>query len=602
MTEAPTTVLDPAITHAHHDGSGRYTDTDAPSLGDHVGVRVWTAAAVRRVWSRTVVDGEPVFAALAADGRPTASGRWWRGEIVAHNPVAKYRFFVEVGGGTGWWLTQRGVVAHDPADDEDFRLVAHEPPPDWAGSACLYQIMPDRFARSGQVHPDRDLAAWDAPVDPTADQWYGGDLWGIADRLDHVAGLGVTGIYLTPVFPAPHSHRYNASTFEHVDPLLGGDTALIGLTSAAHARGLRVLGDLTANHSGDTHEWFVAAREDPSAPERAYYLWERYPDDYACWGGFRTLPRFDHTDPGLRRRLLTGRDAVAARWLRAPVALDGWRVDAANVAGRAGASDLGHQVASDLRATVRRERPDGLLFAEHCHDATGDLDRGGWHATMDYSGFTRPVWSWLRGRRQPDLLGLPVPVLPQDGMQARRTMDTFRARVSWQAHRHRVHLLGSHDTTRWRSTAGDRDRAIAGFGLLATMPGIPSVFAGDEIGMTGIGRGAARAPFPWEQPEGWDRSLLHAVRRLLTLRQHVPALTQGGFRWVSTGSDHMTYLREHESGDVLIHVARGVHRPPDLTAFGPSELLYGAAAPTGSPSAMLSPDAGVTIRRLEPQV
>jgi alpha-glucosidase len=554
------------------------------------------------VWSRTVVDGEPVFAELAPDGGATTNGRWWVGEILVRNPVARYRFFVEEDDGAGWWLNQRGVVRHDPADDEDFRLVAYDPPPAWAGRACLYQILPDRFARSGQVRPDRDLVDWDTPVDPASDQWYGGDLWGIAERLDHVAGLGVTGIYLTPVFPAAHSHRYNASTFAQVDPLLGGDTALIGLTSSAHARGLRVIGDLTANHSGDTHEWFESARADPSAPERAYYLWEHYPDAYECWGGFRTLPRFDHADPGLRQQLLTGQDAVAARWLRTPVALDGWRVDAANVAGRAGATDLGHRVASDLRATMGRERPDGFLFAEHCHDASGDLDQGGWHATMDYSGFTRPVWSWLLGRGRPDLLGLPVPVVRQGGVDARRTMDTFRARVSWQAHRHRVHLLGSHDTSRWRSTAGDRERTVVGFGLLATMPGIPSLFAGDEIGMTSLGRGDARAPFPWEHPERWDRSLLRVVRRLLTLRQHVPALTHGGFRWVSTGIDHMTFLREHEAGDVLVHVARGVHRPPDLTALGPSELLYGEAGPTGpSGATMLSPDAGVTIRQLESQ-
>lgn len=586
--------LDDAVTLAHHDGSPRYADTDAPALGDLVAVRVWTRASVIAVWVRTTPDGEPAFAPLRPHGPVADAGRWWTGEVHVRNPVSRYRFHLEERE-RSWWLNQAGVVAHDPPDDEDFRLVAYEPPPAWAGAAVLYQVFPDRFARSGRVSPDRGLEDWDAPVDPRRDQFYGGDLWGVAEHLDHVVDLGCTGIYLNPVFPAPSSHRYDASAFDAVDHLLGGEEALTALTTRAHAAGLRVLGDLTANHSGNTHDWFQQAVRDPSSPERSFYLWEDYPDRYECWGGFRSLPRFDHADPVLRERLITGPDAVAARWLRDPVALDGWRVDAANVTGRSGAADLTTAVAHDLRAVLRRERPDGFLLAEHCHDYGGDLDRGGWHGTMDYSGFTRPVWSWLRGDDEPDLLGLPLPVRRLDGSHVRATMDAFRARTSWQSYRHRVHLLGSHDTGRWRSVAGDATRALVGFGLLATMPGIPSIFAGDEIGLAGADRGAARSPFPWDRSERWDQSLLRDVRRLLTLRRRVPALSHGGFRWVSTGTDHLTFLREHPAGDVLVHVARDVHQPPDLAGLPDMSLRYGEAATTVGGRPALLPEPGVTV-------
>jgi glycosidase len=153
------------------------------------------------------------------------------------------------------------------------------------------------------------------------------------------------------------------------------------------------MGDLTTNHTGDAHEWFVAARADPSSPEAGFYFFDEHPDRYASWLGVASLPKLDQSSPELRRRLYDGPGSVVARWLEA--GLDAWRIDVANMTGRHGAQDLAHDVARTLVATARAARPDVWVLAEHGHDATGDLRGDGWHGTMDYAGFTRPVWTWL---------------------------------------------------------------------------------------------------------------------------------------------------------------------------------------------------------------
>ena len=176
-------------------------------------------------------------------------------------------------------------------------------------------------------------------------QFYGGDLDGVIDKLDHLVSLGVDLLYLTPVFPAASNHRYDAASFDRVDPLLGGDEAYIRLIEAAHARGIRVIGDLTSNHSGDTHEWFRAAHGNPGAPEQEfYYFTDAGNTEYVSWLGYESLPKFDWSSRELRDRFVEGEDSVVARWLKPPFGTDGWRLDVANMTGRLGAVDLNPEV------------------------------------------------------------------------------------------------------------------------------------------------------------------------------------------------------------------------------------------------------------------
>ena len=246
-------------------------------------------------------------------------------------------------------------------------------------------------------------------------------------------------LYLTPFFPAGSTHRYDASSFEHVDPLLGGDEALRSLVRAAHARGMRIVGDLTLNHSGAGHEWFASERD-------FYYFDEKLPGGYASWLGVGSLPKLNWGSALLRERM----QEVAKRWL--DLGLDGWRIDVANMTGRHRDSDLAQEAAQAIRSVLG---PEHLLIAEHGHDFRDDLAGGGWHGTMNYAGFLRPAWEWLRGDELPEELrhhfwGIPVGLPRLGGQAVTTTMRIFRAGVPWQSILHSWNLLDSHDTARFR--------------------------------------------------------------------------------------------------------------------------------------------------------
>ena len=488
---------------------------------------------------RTVVDGEPRYSAGLVSSRDEVE-TWWECELAIASPFVHYRFLLEGGHEPYHWLNASGMWVHDVPDSLDFHVSTFDPPPQWLAQTVAYQILPDRFARSGAAGTTRPEWAitsdWDDPIAPAwrdaVRQFFGGDLDGVREHLDHLAALGVNTIYITPFFPAPSSHRYNASSFDHVDPLLGGDAALAALTRAAHARGIRIIGDLTTNHSGSEHDWFTAARADPESVESSFYWFDEHPDDYVAWFGIRSLPKFNLASTELRRRLVVGEDSVIGRWLRSPYDLDGWRIDVANMTGRYGENDENHEVARDIRTTMAGIRPDLWLVAEHCHDATADLQGDGWHGTMAYNWFTRPVWCWLRGENPPGLLGFPSPPPKLGGAAVAASMRLLAAGVPWSAFVSSMTLLDSHDTARFRTVADDPDRHIVGVTMLMTYAGVPTVFAGDEVGVGGRNGDQARKPFPWNE-DLWDHGLLDAFRRLIAVRR---ASARAAVRRVALGA------------------------------------------------------------------
>jgi alpha-glucosidase len=600
------------LARPHHDGSATYVAEQSPVLGQQVPVfvRVPHASGVRRLWVRTTPDAEPRFTEARVD-RSGPNEVWWRADVTIANPVTTYRFLLEHRDGSASWLTAAGVVRHDVPDATDFRLVAFPPPPAWVTDAVCYQVFPDRFARAGgplDAPAWARAAAWDDPIDrrhPTQ-QLYGGDLAGVQARLDHIADLGANLLYLTPFFPAESSHRYNATSFDRVDPLLGGDEALVALAHAAHQRGMRVIGDLTANHSGSAHDWFRAAQADPAGVEAGFYVFHRHPDDYEAWFGHRSLPKFDLRSRELRRRLFDGPESVVARWLTAPYELDGWRVDVANMAGRLGTVDVNADLARGMRATMAALRDDLYLVAEHCHDASHDLAGDGWHGTMSYAGFTQPVWQWLRGQAPVEEFGNPLGVPRRGGSEVAATMRAFLAAMGWRAAAASLTLLDSHDTARFRTVTGSRQRHVAGVGLLATMPGVPMVFAGDEMGAQGDTADAARVPLAWE-PARWDTSLHTAYRSLLQARVASRALRHGGLRWAHTSDDAVVFLRESSDERVLVQVSRDVHEPVVLDAgllgiSGTAHPLYGDVpiAPDGDVVKLPADGPGVLLWTLDP--
>lgn len=576
----------------HHDGSALYVSDLAPQHGDLV--TVWlkvptgdtggTVGRVHDVHVRVVADAEQWFVPASLDeGRSDDVDTWWRAQLRCHNRVTSYRWLL-IGDPVGYaWVNGTGIHRRDVPDASDFRLVSHPaPPPADAVDAVVYQVFPDRFAASehsvvqgtrSDEMPDWAVpAAWDDPVESTRDsplvsrQLYGGDLDGVREHLDHLERLGATTLYLTPFFPARSNHRYDASTFEHVDPVLGGDDALRRLVDEAHARGLRVLGDFTTNHTGSSHEWFVTAREDPASVERGFYFWTG-PDSYVGWYGVPSLPKLNYDSVELRRRVIEDPKGVVKRWLGPEFGLDGWRVDVANMTGRQGIQDLNHEVAALVRDAVAQVRPDALVVGEHTHDYTTDLPGDGWHGVMNYAGFTRPVWTWLcDARESPEFLGAPVVVPQLDGVAMVETIRDFTSRVSWQGLTHSFNLVGSHDTSRIRSLVAHDPRLVeVAAGLLLTMPSIPMITYGDEIGMPGIYGEDGRRPMPWDESQ-WDTAIFELYRRLVETRRGSLALRRGGLRWVYAGPDVLVYLREAADEVALVHIARAAHPPIELDA------------------------------------
>ncbi|QBX54808.1 glycoside hydrolase family 13 protein [Nocardioides seonyuensis] len=563
----------------HHDGSPLYVDDEAPGLGETVRVRMRSVAGdpIDEVWLRTTYDAEPVYHPTARLERDRVV--WWEAGLPVRNPVTHYRFLV-VRGEEQEWLTGAGVVSYDVPDAADFRLAAFPQAPDWARDGVVYQVFPDRFARSAAAD-DRPTPEWAVPAawedevvfegtDPrTPLQLFGGDLDGIVEHLDHVEATGADILYTTPVFPGESNHRYNATTFTQVDPLLGGNDAYERLSGAVHARGWRILGDLTTNHTGDTHEWFRAAHADPDDPHRSFYSFDA-DGSYESWMGHHTLPKVNHADRNLRAAMVEGPDSIVGRWLQPPFDVDGWRIDVANMTGRLGAVDVTHEVARAVRRTAEALRADPLVIGEHNHDATGDVDGDGWHGTMNYSGFSWPVWAWVRDPASPARpFGRPVPVPRRTGGEVVDTIRAWHGALGWRAVSSSWNILGSHDSARIRTLVGG-DAAVhrVAAGLQFTLPGVPMLFAGDEIGLEGVNGEDARRPMPWDDEDAWDLATLATYGELAALRRGHVALRRGGLRWAHVDDDVIAFVREHPVESVLV-VARRTSAPgveiPGLT-------------------------------------
>jgi len=531
----------------HHDGSELYVDGDT--------LRVHVPLEVDAVALRYVEDGE----GRGVEATPDGDG-WWSARLPLTNPVMNYRWLLS-GGDVGYaWLNGLGLITHDVADADDF-VYSVDAGPDWHLRSVVYEIFPDRFAATGAGGDPPDWAVsrdWhqlpNGRSPETPYEWFGGDLRGVEQHLDHIERLGANVIYLTPVFPAGSTHRYDATTFERVDPLLGGDEALASLSRAAHARGMRVISDLTTNHTGDKHEWFTGG-------ERELYLFGD-DGDYEAWWGVKSLPKLNWRSPELRRRL----QHVARKWLQPPFELDGWRVDVANMSGRTGATDLNRDVAPTLRRVLN---DDSLLVGEHFHDFRPDFR--GWHGVMNYAGFSKPVWTWLRGDFELRAFEMPVP-LPSLGADAiTQTMRAFRAGVPWQFGLHSWSILDSHDTARFRTVAGSEERQLVGVGLQMTLPGVPMLFAGDELAMEGAWGEDARRTIQWDEPVP---PLFEQYRRLIALRRSSPALARGGLRYVYVDDDVIAYVREARDERLLCLASRASHEPVQLPLHT-EETLYG---------------------------
>lgn len=547
----------------HHDGSARYVSQTGGKAT--LRLRADLVAPVKRIFVRTTPDGEQNMTPMArvADTDPC---QWWQAELPRSMPRDGYRFYLHTAEGN-FWLSAAGVTAYTPTDATDFKLLAETTLPTWLHSAVFYQIFPERFydgdpnnnVRAGEYsYRNRPLIVRDWNELPTRaggpNEFFGGDLQGITQKLDYLQALGINAIYLTPVFTSPSNHKYDSATYDHVDPHFGGDTALAELRAALDKRGMRLMLDLVPNHSGDQHTWFQAALADPSAPEAGFYTFRTHPTEYESWLGVSTLPKLNYRNELLRERMYAGDDSIVRRWLRPPYRIDGWRLDVANMLARQGDAQLGHKIGRGMRRAVKAENPQAYLLGENFYDGTPHLQGEELDATMNYRGFAFPLLQWLAGE-----YFAQVEWLPDLGSIDAATMaaqwNVFLAAVPYQIALQQFNLLGSHDTPRVATIIGDLAQLKVARALLYAFPGVPCVYYGDEIGLEGGPDPDNRRPMPWDEAR-WNHDLLAYEKQLTALRRESAALQHGGFQLIHAQADTVVFLREAPEQQFVVSACR----------------------------------------------
>ncbi len=576
----------------HHDGSDLYVSDSAPKIGDKVTlkVRVPKNYHFEEAYVRVYEDAEPrthkleVFTSLKNEN-------WLQVKITITNVHTIYRF-VFVGPNKYEWLNAKGLFDHDVHSNNDFQIVAIPENPKWINKSVFYQIFPDRFAKSGKVNLNPD---WAYPRDwnelprgrskYTGQELYGGDLYGIEEKLDYLSDLGVNGIYLTPIFPSRSNHRYDATTFDQVDPILGGDKAFKSLISSAKKKKIRILGDLTSNHCGVGHQWIIKAKKNKSSKERSFFYWDKSIKwGYVGWFGLESLPKLNYSSQALRNAVYEGKNSIVKKWISPKFGMAGWRIDVGNMTGVQGAENHHVEVMQGIRKAMQEVDPDSWLVAENGDFVASDLNGLGWQGAMNYQGFLRPFWNWMN--RNPEITGgfqgLPFAMPKIDGKQFVESMQEFNASIPWRSLTASMLILDSHDTARFRTVVlGDRSAHEAAMTMLLTYPGVPSIFAGDEIGLEGSWGEDSRRTINWEDRSGWDLNFLESVKKLVKLRKESDALINGGLRWVAVEKDYLAYLRESKNEAILVFISRTAAKAEiDLSLYGYTVLqtLYGQSA------------------------
>ncbi len=419
--------------------------------------------------------------------------------------------------------------------------------PDWAKEAVFYQIFPDRFARGREsvVPPGTVFQPWGSP--PEEQGFQGGDLAGIVDRLDYLEELGVTALYLNPVFASASNHRYHTYDYFQVDPLLGGNGALRKLLDAAHARGIRVILDGVFNHSGrgfwafhhiletgprsPYRDWFLIRRW----PLRPYSSSKRRPPNYECWWNLPALPKFNIRNPGVRDYLLR----VARHWIE--FGADGWRLDVPEEI-----DDPSFW--REFRDVVKGANPDAYLCGEIWHEAQEWLRGDRFDAVMNYP-WNRAAYGFLaRGTLRFDYEPGGYPFEPLDAGAFARRIEALHERYDPEVVFAQLNLIDSHDTARVAWTVNGDPSAVRLLVLCQmTMPGAPCVYYGDEIGMSGGPDPGCRAAFPWDDESSWDHDLLAWYRTMIGLRRRHRVLRLGRYRTLFARGETMAY--ERRAGD-----------------------------------------------------
>ena len=505
-----------------------------------------------------------------------------------HTPQGSFRLF-KIGDDTNMEAGDLWQLSCVPAD---FRT------PDWAKGAIIYQVFPDRFYKSGKVDLTGKLKPYtvhnnwyeDVEWRPTPEgivlnnDFYGGNFRGITEKMDYIASLGTTILYLNPISKSFSSHRYDTGDYKTPDPMLGTEEDFAAMCQAAHDRGIKVLLDGVYSHTGSNSLYFnregtfpgTGAFQSHKSPYASWYTFYEWPYNYHSWWSFDTLPTVNKMDPAFIEYIITGEDSVIAHWLK--LGADGFRLDVAD--------ELPDEFLKLLYDRVKELKPDGLVLGEVWEDASNKMayDKRRKYFTgaeldsvMNYPFRTAIVnfmRGWDSGRGFRDTVMSIVENYPEE---------------VWQCN---MNLLGTHDTPRILTALVDdfdgsreekakrhlsrhnlevaRDRLLMASFLQYTLPGSPSLYYADEALMEGYKDPFNRRTYPWGRE---DMEMLEHFRRLGRLRRDHEALRLGHIQFFEAGDKRLCFTRTYEGKTLKVYANRSGD-PWDIPA-GRVVLGYG---------------------------
>ncbi len=412
----------------------------------------------------------------------------------------------------------------------------------------IYHIFADRFAKEGEDIKPRFgyLKKWDEKVTVReadgsykANDFYGGNFRGIASKLDYLESLGVTEIYLSPIFEASSNHRYDTGDYLKIDPLLGTEEDFRDLIRKAGEKGIGIILDGVFNHSGADSLYFnqlghynsVGAFQSETSPYHDWYYFSSFPNEYHCWWGCKVVPTLNKSAAGYRE-LIFGKGGVIDKWTH--FGIHGWRLDVVD--------ELPTDFVDELRSSIKKANENAVIIGEVWEDASVKfsygtlrpyLTKGELDGVMNYP-FKEAILSFCM-----------VGGAKAFGTKVMRIYENYPL----DALNSSMTLIGSHDTVRVlnalsgvdvRSTSKEQRLHIEIYGdalslakkrlkiaslLQFTLPGVPSVYYGDEVGLQGFEDPMNRAPFPWGKE---DEELLDHYRFLGAFRKKYREILLGG--------------------------------------------------------------------------
>ena len=470
--------------------------------------------------------------------------------------------------------------------------------PDWVKHAVFYQIFPDRFARSGRVAAQEDVALkpWGAP--PAEQGFQGGDLYGVVDRLDYLDDLGITALYLNPIFASAANHRYHTYDYYQVDPLLGGNEALRELLDAAHTRGIRVVLDGVFNHASRGFWPFHHVLE--NGPDSPYVDWFKIRDwplrpyasartahNYDAWAGLPALPEFNIDHPPVREYIFD----VARHWI--DFGIDGWRLDVPDEIDDP-------PFWRTFRDVVKSANPEAYLVGEIWDEAPGWLEGDRFDGLMNYPLLDTTLSFFgagsLRDYQKAHLSfgAMDAPAFAED---VERLLNLYDC----EALQAQLNLLDSHDMARalW-IVDGDEAALRQSVLFLMTMPGAPCTYYGDEVRLSAGGDPHCREAFPDERTD-WNTDLHAFYRDAIALRHRHEVLRTG--RVAPLYADERTYAFRRIAADGEAVVAFNAGTTPASLPLNDDEIASDTLRPAWPPDtsdALFRPADTDTVR-LPPQ-